>query len=149
MQQLECRTCGTTWEREPQRGRPPVQCPDCKAGKPAARPASKPKKKPKPKAKAKTPKNSPAAPAASDSVGDKPGDSMAGIKVKHKRGKTAYDKLTTGVDDGLIEQRPFASRTSGWCTTYDPAPVAVHDRCDGDLGKYRCPCDCHGWEDTP
>lgn len=131
MQQLTCRDCGTTWEREPKRGRPPVQCPDCKAG----RPASKPQKKPGAKPGTKTPKNSPAAPAATD-------------KVKRKRGKTAYDKLAPGVDNGPLDKLPLAQRTSGWCTDYQYGPYAVHDRCDGDLGKYRCPCSCHGWKDA-
>jgi hypothetical protein len=45
----------------------------------------------------------------------------------------------------ILDDLPFSQRTSGWCTDYDLGPVAQHERCDGDLGKYRCKCDCHGW----
>lgn len=129
MQTLTCSTCGSEWSRPPQRGRPPKQCPDCKAGR-------KPEKNPAPVARMMTP-------TAAKNLSEPPDDPVR-PPVKRKR-KTAYGQMHAGADHGPLLDLPLASRTSGWCTTYDPSPVAVHDRCDGDLGKYRCPCSCHGW----
>ena len=42
-----------------------------------------------------------------------------------------------------VEQLPFLDRPGGWCTDYDPAPTAQHDKCPYDLCSHRCPCDCH------
>ncbi|MCA1799753.1 MAG: hypothetical protein LC650_00480 [Actinobacteria bacterium] len=133
MQQLTCSKCGQVWEREPQRGRPPKLCPDCKTGKAKTRPVEKPVPAPEPPAEAETPEQ------------EREFSTPSGGVQRRKRGKTAYEKLNTGVDHGDLRKLPLASRKSGWCTDYDPAPVAVHEKCDGDLGKYRCPCDCHDW----
>jgi len=62
--------------------------------------------------------------------------------------RSKWHKEEQQVRPGL-ETLPFTQRTSGWCTDYNPSPEAVHERCDGDLGKYRCPCYCHGWKDSP
>jgi len=44
-----------------------------------------------------------------------------------------------------VASLPAAGRTAGWCTDYEFGPEAQHWKCDGDLGKYRCPCSCHQW----
>lgn len=41
------------------------------------------------------------------------------------------------------DKLPFMDRPGGWCTDYDPAPKAQHDKCRYDLGSHRCPCHCH------
>jgi hypothetical protein len=67
---------------------------------------------------------------------------------RKRRSKTSYEQLserTAGVARPDLDDLPLGQRMSGWCTDYDPAPAAQHYKCDGDLGKYRCPCDCHGW----
>lgn len=129
METLTCESCNKTWERERVRGRKPKQCPDCKAGKPAKAPKPASKATPPPKAKVFSPGLTDPSPA------------------KPRKRKRAYDKLDTGLDHGPLNLLPFTSRPSGWCTDYDPLPEAQHEKCDGDLGKYRCPCDCHGWKD--
>jgi len=64
------------------------------------------------------------------------------------KGKTT-DKWATFSTAQQVEfsELPLSERASGWCTDYDPLPKAVHERCDGNLGKRRCKCpeDCHGW----
>lgn len=131
METLTCESCNKTWERERVRGRKPKQCPDCRE-KPTQSPQEKKKQPDKAKvAKQKEP--------ALESISKPP--------VKKRRGKTAYEKLAGEVDHGPLHLLPFTSRPSGWCTDYDPLPEAQHEKCDGDLGKYRCPCDCHGWKD--
>jgi hypothetical protein len=62
-----------------------------------------------------------------------------------KRQPRWYD--TPPAPAGLLEAKPLSERASGWCTDYDPAPLAQHAKCDGDLGKSRCNCpdNCHGW----
>lgn len=45
--------------------------------------------------------------------------------------------------DPAVKARPLSQRTSGWCTDYHMGPVAQHWRCDADLGKLQCRCECH------
>jgi hypothetical protein len=55
MQKLTCSVCSHTWEREPQRGRPPTKCADCRAGRaPTIVAAPKPAPKAKPTRKRKS-----------------------------------------------------------------------------------------------
>lgn len=49
-----------------------------------------------------------------------------------------------------LREIPMASRKFGWCQDYTYGPAAQHDRCDGVVGPvrmYRCPCDCHRWDE--
>lgn len=116
MQKLTCSNCGTTWEREPKRGRPPKLCLACKDA----------------------PKNSVSDVEPAPATLPSPKRNKRAKKSKWAKDEAPRPDLAT---------LPFTSRTSGWCTDYDPVPEAQHEKCDGDLGKYRCPCECHGWPD--
>jgi hypothetical protein len=67
-------------------------------------------------------------------------------KRKPRKRKSKWQELDSGLQ-GDLAALPLSERASGWCTDYDPAPKAQHDKCDGDLGKTRCKCpsDCHEW----
>lgn len=119
METLTCTACGQDWQRERVRGRKPKLCPDCKSGD--TRPTAD-----QPKRTTLAAVSAPARPEG-DTTPRAPNDAP-------------------DASSRALLALPFTKRTSGWCTDYPLGPAAQHDKCDGDLGRYRCPCDCHEWD---
>lgn len=114
-QELTCEQCGKDWTRAAVRGRKPKVCPACRGD-------------------IKAPQEPPP-------VDHEPVTPPA----PKRRRKSKWDKTKSQQPAPALDTLPFTERASGWCTDYDPNPAAQHDKCDGDLVKYRCPCDCHDW----
>jgi hypothetical protein len=125
---LHCDVGDHDWTRPAQRGRPPKACPACKAGK-LHKGGRVPSEGPRQRI-----------------LEEKPPKPIKEPKPKVAKRKSRWYDVPPE-PEGLVLRKPLSERASGWCTDYDPAPRAQHDKCDGDLGKTRCNCpsDCHEW----